>query len=252
MAILDMDNFAIQFISHEKNYHTATHAHRDGQIFMLDSGMISCTSKNYHWSITPNSLGWIPPMIEHSSISWGKIKAKSFHLPATIAKDLPSQPCVLQTNSLIKALIDRIVTFTHFNQLTDQQKTIIQVLIDEIKDTKPVNSLLLPYPTNPGLVKITQAIWQNPSSTKSQSQWAIWAGISVRSLSRYFMQETGMTFAHWKQLAKLLASLPRLSEQKSITEVAYLVGFSDASAYIAAFRSVFGVSPKRYLNKKFG
>ncbi|WP_392564201.1 helix-turn-helix domain-containing protein [Orbus wheelerorum] len=34
----------------------------------------------------------------------------------------------------------------------------------------------------------------------------------------------------------------------SINEITYSLGFSDASTYIASFKSIFGVSPKRYFN----
>lgn len=89
------------------------------------------------------------------------------------------------------------------------------------------------------LVNITQAIWQDPSISKTQDQWASSIGMSVRSFSRYFIKETGITFSHWRQLAKLLVSLEKLSQGLPINEIACDVGFTDASAYIAAFKAVF-------------
>lgn len=71
-------------------------------------------------------------------------------------------------------------------------------------------------------------------------------GISRRQLYRLF-ETCGKTPAIWlKELrlhkAHLLLTLPD-HESRSITEIAYAVGFSDAAHFSRAFRQRFGVSP---------
>jgi len=248
IKIQDAQNFSAHYLCHEKKHQTKPHSHLTGQLYLLDSGMISCSSKDKRWSITPNCVGFIPPMIEHNATSWGKMTGWSLYLPKSWCQLLPTEICMLHCNELMLAMINRIVTFNGTTEFTAAQIRMFEVLIDEIKQSEIINSLLLPYPTDPRLIKITQGIWHDPNDTKTQLEWANWAGISIRSLSRHFIRETGMTFCHWKQLAKVMLSLEKLSQGLSINEIAYSLGFSDASAYIASFKAIFGVSPKRYFN----
>lgn len=243
----DAQNFYVRYICHDKNHQTNTHIHLMGQLYLLKSGIISCYAKDKRWLITNCCIGWIPAMTKHNATSWGKIRGWNLYLPQSWCHSLPKHTCLLQYNELISALIARIVTFSDIRKFTEAQKRIIQVLIDEIKQCQSINSLLLPFPTDPRLINITQAIWHDPTNTRTQAEWANWAGISVRSLSRHFMYETGMTFSRWKQLAKLMISLEKLTKSWTINEIAYSLGFSDASAYIASFKSIYGISPKQYV-----
>ncbi|WP_392562385.1 helix-turn-helix transcriptional regulator [Orbus sturtevantii] len=241
-------NFSIRPLVHTKNQQTKMHSHATGQLYFLNSGMISGYAKNKYWSIVPNCIGWIPMTIEHSATMWGNIAGWSLYLPASLCDELPLEPCVLKTSDLASALMTRIVTFTNTATLTEQQIKIIEVLIDEVKSSQPIETLLLPQPTDARLIKITQAIWHDPTIEKSQQQWAKLAAISVRSLSRHFKAQTGITFSHWKQLAKVMLSLEQLAQGIAIKDIAYSCGFSDASSYIASFKSIFGVTPRRYFS----
>ncbi|WP_392565372.1 helix-turn-helix transcriptional regulator [Utexia brackfieldae] len=242
-AIID---FSVDYLSHDKLHQTDADSHHQGQLFFLESGMISCQAKDKYWTITPNCIGWIPAQTQHRTTCWGKIAGWRVNLPASCDRLLPTQARLLQNNPLISALLTRIISFVETNTLTDAQSRLFSVFIDEISQSKPITSLLLPLPTDLCLIKITQAILTDPTNKLSQVEWASWVGISVRSLSRHFMAETGMTFTDWKQLARIMLSLEKLSQNLSINEIAYAVGFSDASAYIASFKAIMGISPKRY------
>jgi AraC-like DNA-binding protein len=73
------------------------------------------------------------------------------------------------------------------------------------------------------------------------------AGMSRRSFTRLFRQQTGMSFTAWRQQACLLAALTRLDQGEPVTRVAVELGYGSASAFTAAFRRVLGAPPSRYL-----
>ncbi|BFO08574.1 hypothetical protein GGER_10840 [Serratia rubidaea] len=101
-------------------------------------------------------------------------------------------------------------------------------------------------PQDARLLKIARALLDDPASTRRQSEWASWAGISVRSLSRLFMVQTGIGFARWRQQARIIRSLEALSRGTPVASVAADCGYDNVSAYIAAFRRHFGVTPGCY------
>ncbi|WP_164096615.1 helix-turn-helix domain-containing protein, partial [Serratia marcescens] len=76
--------------------------------------------------------------------------------------------------------------------------------------------------------------------------WADWAGIPARTMTRKFVVETGFTFTEWRQRARLMRALELLAAGQAVTTVALDVGYNNISAFIAMFRRVFGVTPTRY------
>ena len=73
-------------------------------------------------------------------------------------------------------------------------------------------------------------------------------GLSTRTLERRFAQETGMTVGRWRRQVRLLDALRELASGQTVKVVAQDAGYSSPSAFVSAFRSVFGVTPARYFD----
>lgn len=69
------------------------------------------------------------------------------------------------------------------------------------------------------------------------------AGASERTLARLFLRETGVSFRERRLRLRLLAALTALEEGTSVTAVALDSGYDSPSAFIAAFKRVFGGTP---------
>lgn len=55
-----------------------------------------------------------------------------------------------------------------------------------------------------------------------------------------------MGFAMWRQQIRLMAALSMLGEGRSITNIAYDVGYESPSSFTAMFHRVLGVAPSHY------
>ncbi|WP_134624769.1 helix-turn-helix domain-containing protein, partial [Pseudomonas aeruginosa] len=94
-----------------------------------------------------------------------------------------------------------------------------------------------------------EALLANPGDPRPAAEWARWAGLSSRSLSRLFGAETGMSFAQWRQLARLHAAVERLAAGQAVGEVALSLGYESPSSFASAFRTVFGETPSGYSSR---
>jgi AraC-like DNA-binding protein len=74
--------------------------------------------------------------------------------------------------------------------------------------------------------------------------------ISTRTLYRRFLRETGITFARWKQQARLLESIRRLAQGVPVTTVAVDLGYDSPSAFSTMFRRALGVAPRTFSSGK--
>ena len=87
-----------------------------------------------------------------------------------------------------------------------------------------IDALQLPLPSDPRLVRVTDALLRDPTDNRDLEHWAGIAGASIRTLVRLFPRETGMTFRQWRRQARLLAALERLGAGLPVTRVARDVG----------------------------
>ena len=70
--------------------------------------------------------------------------------------------------------------------------------------------------------------------------------MSERSAERLFQDDLGMSFSAWRQQLRLMVALELLGRGDRVTDVAFAVGYSDVSAFIAMFKAALGATPGQY------
>ncbi|MFP5405800.1 MAG: helix-turn-helix transcriptional regulator, partial [Gammaproteobacteria bacterium] len=120
------------------------------------------------------------------------------------------------------------------------------VLLDQLASA-PEADLMLPLPSDPRLRKICRTLQAHPDSQLALRQWALRLDTSEKTLSRLFVQQTGVSFRLWRQRARLLSALPLLERGERVTDVALACGYDSTSAFIAVFRQQFGTTPGEFL-----
>lgn len=223
---------------------TPLHCHARGQLLGAENGLLTIDAGDYRWVVPATHAVWIPPDIQHGLRSHGPYSGWSVYIAAASCKQLHNTPCVLEITGLLREAVTRAATWDE-NSLSAPQKRLEGVILDEIQSLHRTN-LGLPMPQDLRLIKIARTLCDNPHDCRRLDEWATWAGISPRTLTRRFSSETGFSFSEWRQRARLLRSLELLAEGKSVTTIALDLGYENVSAFIALFHRVFGTTPGRY------
>ena len=92
-------------------------------------------------------------------------------------------------------------------------------MFDELAALAPV-AWELPMPSERRLRRTAQALCDHPANGRSLPEWARWAGLSPRSVSRHFVAETGLSFTAWRQRVRLMRALQWLAEGKPVAVTA--------------------------------
>ncbi|WP_079221269.1 AraC family transcriptional regulator [Stenotrophomonas maltophilia] len=222
------------------------HHHARAQLIYVERGLLTTRTSHGTWSLAPGSAGWMPPLEPHTVSLDGPMRGWGMALAAPACAELPSDPCVLGLSKLAQAVAERICEWPLDYVLSDDREHILSVMRDEIR-TAPRQRMHLPMPRDRRLLKIASQLLAEPSDERSLAEWAHWAGLSPRSLTRHFRDETTLSFAQWRQQARLAEALRQLSEGRSVADIAHALGFSSASAFVTVFRRHFGLPPGRYL-----
>lgn len=121
----------------------------------------------------------------------------------------------------------------------------LQVFMDELRYSSHLQDRLL-LPKGKRMNMMARDILANPSNRKSINDWAAKTGISSRTISRHFSDETNMTFAQWRQRASLMVARKRLALGESVHDVALAVGYENVSAFIASFKKAYDQTPAQF------
>lgn len=226
---------------------TERHSHARGQLLGTLQGAVTVGTDRGIWLVPPVNAVWLPPRVAHAFASHGAFHGWSVYVAETAAAALPDAPRVIRLSELLKHAVARAAGWER-RPLTPAQSRIAAVVLDEIA-TAPEEDLHLPMPRDPRLQRIARAIAEGHADKRRMADWADWAGLAPRTLSRRFVVETGLTFSAWRQRMMLLRSLEMLAAGRSVTTAAFDLGYETVSAFIAAFRAHFGETPGRYFGR---
>jgi AraC-like DNA-binding protein len=173
---------------------------------------------------------------------------RSLYLDAA-ALGLTWQDCrVLAISPLLHELIRTFSTLPSEYDQNGPEGRLVQVLVDQLAKA-PEAGLILPWPTDPRLQAVCRQLQAAPANGASLSTFSRQAGVSEKTLTRLFQQQTGLGFRLWRQRARLLHALPLLEQGERITDVALACGYDSLSSFIAAFREHTGITPGGFAAK---
>jgi len=225
---------------------TPSHGHARGQLLGALRGLLSVGVDNQQWVVPAIHAVWIPPHRTHALRSHGAYAGWSVYIEEAACAPLPAEPCTVRTSALLREAVRRAASWRSA-VLDAPQLRVAGVIVDEILSL-PRERLGLPMPRDARLQRIAQALTDDLADNRRLEQWAQWAALSPRTLSRRFVDETGFSFAEWRQQARLLRALEMLAADLPVTTVALELGYDNVSAFIAMFKRALGRTPSRYFH----
>jgi AraC-like DNA-binding protein len=226
-----------------------THRHRRAQLVFSGENVVTVTTGRSRIVVPPNRGVWVPPEVPHETVGHGVIHMHSVFVRPDHAQHLPKECVAVAISPLLRELIYAAAGMTEEIAPDTPEHRIAMVILDQLAKL-PVVSLQLPMPLDRRVLAVCEALLSNPADERTLPDWGGSVGASTRTLSRLFQEETGMTFHHWRQQARLLAALPRLADGESVTNVALDLGYQTPSAFISMFKSVLGITPGAYFQNE--
>jgi AraC-like DNA-binding protein len=219
--------------------------HARGQLVYGVSGVMTVTTPHGTWVVPPQRAVWVPPRTDHASRMSGRVQMRTLYLRRDVARALPGRCCVVSVSPLLRELILAATSMPVLYDTRGRDGRVMALILDELRAATDL-PLHLPRPRDRRTLRVCDAILAAPADERPLEAWAAEVGASARTLARLFQRETGMSFAHWRQQARLLESLRRLAAGESVTAVALDCGYRSPSAFAAMFRRALGVAPTAY------
>lgn len=222
---------------------TGWHSHRRAQLLFALTGAMAVDTADRRWLIPPRRALWIPPGLPHSVTMRGRVDMRTLYVEPAGGSGLPAACVALEITPLAQELIIRATEAPLLYEEHSIDGLVMRLLLAEIARL-PTLPLWLPLPRRAPLVRLCEEWLAAPDAGAQAAPLARSLGISERTLARWFVGETGLTFGQWKQRACVLVALDRLSAGAAVARVALDLGYDSPSAFTAMFRKALGISPR--------
>ena len=221
---------------------TPWHHHDWWQLTYAVSGVLAVETSGESFMAPPQRAIWIPPGLQHKATNVSRTEMRSLYIDSALMTWAPPRCRVIAISPLVRELIVAVSALPDDYDVAEAAGRLVRVLVDQLSSMHEV-AFNLPMPAEPRLAKICAALQLAPDDSRTISEWGRLIGLSEPSLTRLFMQQTGLSFGDWRQRLRLLVALGGLEQGRPVTRVALDSGYASPSAFIAAFRRAFGVTP---------
>lgn len=230
-------------------HHIAPHCHERAQLIFAASGVMTIATPLGTWVVPPQRALWMPAGITHEIRMAGAVSMRTLYVRADAAGGrLPAAIRVIAVSPLLRELVLRACALPVLYDEGGAAGRTMALILDEIA-ALPSLALDLTMPRDARLQPVCRALRSDPGDASTLADWARVAGASARTLARLFVKDTGLSFADWRQQARLLAAMARLAEGQPITRIALDLGYESPSAFAAMFKRALGAPPSRYFDR---
>jgi AraC-like DNA-binding protein len=220
------------------------HRHDEHQLAVVERGVVGLETPDEVWAV-PRGVGvWLPAGAEHRVI--GIADASVTFAYVTTSGWSPPPAGAVTLEPLLRDAV--AVLSTRGARRGDRRRRLEAVLLDELDDIRPVR-LLLALPVDPSARLVAAAIIGDPSDRRTIDAFGREVGSSGRTLQRRFAEETGLGFREWRGRARLQRAMVELEADRTVTETAFVCGFSSVSAFVNAFRTAIGTTPAQWTGR---
>jgi AraC-like DNA-binding protein len=219
------------------------HRHAWGEFVYSFSGVMEVKLADRHYIAPPQYGIWLPPEVEHRGLNREAAMHSSLYVSAALCAGLPRAACALSVSPLMRALLEHLREHPPGLPPTPEAQRLMQVLVDQLAHAPSVGSYL-PQAKDALLAAVLQALDANPADGRSLAELAAAFHTTERTLGRRCRRELGMPFAEWRQRLRVVKAL--LAAGEKVEAIALDLGYAGASAFIAMFRRMTGVTPDEH------
>lgn len=217
----------------------AYHRHPHHLIVWATSATVTVRTDARDWLVPPTHALWLPSGTPHA------VDVLHPGDSCTVAVDAARCPItwVEPIGIVITPLVRELIVHLDRNPRPDPMRTRVESLLLDLLEPTASTIVHVPLPIDPRIRAIADELIANPADQRDLAAWGHEVGAGMRTLTRLFSNETGMTFARWRTHVRIRAALTHLAHGASIGATARAVGYRKPGAFSEAFFRITGQSP---------
>lgn len=223
------------------------HRHDEAQLICAAAGTVQVHTESGRWLVPPQLAVFVPPGALHRVDVLSDVDHRMIYFhPEAQAASAP--PCTLNRAFALRVtpLLRALITEVFMDGIAAEKAELIsRLILHELTET-PDAPTFLPLPASAVGRRVAEHALADAANRLDIAELASRAASSVRTVSRLFPAETGLTFKTWRQRARIVQAIDRLAGGAAIADAAAGTGFASTAAFCFAFRQVTGVTPSAF------
>lgn len=218
------------------------HHHPEHLVSWSATATVTVRTGARDWLVPPTHGLWVPAGTSHSVEVLRQGRGYAVLLDVARCPITWAEP----TGVLITPLIRELIVYLDRHPHPDETRSHAEAVLLALLEPTPSTTFHVPLPEDPRTRLIADGLIANPADGRDLAAWARAANASVRTITRLFANETGMTFAQWRAHVRIRAALTHLTQGSSVGATARAVGYRKAGAFSEAFHRITGQHPGIY------
>lgn len=213
---------------------TGWHLHPRGQVLYATHGLMLAQTAGGTWAVPTGHALLIPPGVRHNIVMHGPVEMLTAYVSKAAWAKMDASGCrVVRVSRLMDAALAALVEEpVHYGQ---RGRHLAALILEEIARA-PVADLALPMPDPSPLREQCEALIGAPEGVANLDAWAERLGVSRRTLTRRFREQTGISLGDWQRRLRQLSALRLESQGVAWKEIAAAVGYGSPQALRAMLR----------------
>ncbi len=221
------------------------HAHAWGEFVYSYRGVMEVRMGDRHY-LAPSQYGlWLPPQVEHQGLNRLAASHCSIYVSPGFCTALPQTTCALEVSALTRSLLEHLRTRAFASPYSAADARLLHVVLDQLH-TAPCAGSYLPGTTDALLQPVLDYLTAHPGDNQPIADLARRFHTTERTLARRANMLLGMSLAQWRQRLRAVQAMQRLESGDKVESIALDLGYASASAFIAMFRKLMGMTPDEY------
>jgi AraC-like DNA-binding protein len=214
------------------------------QLVTLRSGSATLRTDRALAFVTPAVSVWLPAGTRYALDLHGACAIRIAYVAGEAAPDRAFGPVAV--SPVLGEIVERATLAGYLDPSVPRDARLIAVAFDELFALAPADgAVALTMPRDPRLRAAIDLAVRARDERLAIADMASIAACSLRSFERTFLRETGLTARMWLRRARLGIAAAAIAAGEPVTEAGLSAGYTSPSAFIAAYRSVFGETPGR-------
>jgi AraC-like DNA-binding protein len=223
------------------------HSHPEAMLAWCYRGTVWVYLQDAVWRLAPGQGIWVPPSTAHTSRhDRGSTGCYTY---------LPDQALAASVTEITRVLVPRAVQemLLHLgsDDMDDGLRVRIQSVLVEMLQ-QPSQTAAdgwgeVPLPTDDRVAVLVQAVLADPGDTRSARELFDAHGLHERTVLRVFQRDIGTSFARWRTGVRLTQAARLIVDGTPVGVAAHRSGYATTSAFSAAFKERFGLTPRQHV-----
>lgn len=223
------------------------HAHGSDQLVYATRGIMEVHSGQSVWLIPPSFALWVPAHLPHRIRMPVAVSMRTLYVRPGLIRRAGFKCEVLSVNPFLRELIVEAVRIGQLRMRNAEHRAVGDLAALHVARASSV-PVEIRMPRDPRALNAATKLLNTLADAPSLQTVCKEVGVSTRTLQRLFRIEVGIDAQSWRHQVRLTRALELLLGGYSVKQAAFAVGYNQPSAFVAAFRRTFGITPKTWTN----